>query len=113
MLYRKKKKKKKKKNTHTSAWKMLSPSHFIFALGILAEEIITSMAQTCYFPNGNESPRDTPCRAPTSSQESACCYKNDICLDNNLCLPQVRIHAMSMSNAVPKNMGNQKHSLTF
>lgn len=34
----------------------------------------------------------TPCRAPTAEQESACCYADDICLDNHLCLTQVLVH---------------------
>lgn len=45
-------------------------------------------AQTCYFPDGSESPRDTPCRAASSGQASACCAYFDICLDNSLCLAQ-------------------------
>lgn len=76
---------------------MLIPSDFVFVLCILAIEITTSTAQTCYFPNGEESARDTPCRAPTSGQDSACCYRGDICLDNNLCLPQVRIPGTKFS----------------
>lgn len=45
-------------------------------------------AQTCYFPDGSQSSRDTPCRTPSPGQASACCAYFDICLDNSLCLAQ-------------------------
>ena len=54
----------------------------------LLEKAVTVGAQTCYFPDGSVAGRDTPCRAPTSDQASACCAYSDICLDNNLCLGQ-------------------------
>ena len=46
-------------------------------------------APTCYFPDGSQSPRDTPCHTPSVGDgASACCAYSDICLDNNLCLAQ-------------------------
>ena len=42
-------------------------------------------AQTCYFPDGSAATRDTPCRALSSNQASACCGYSDLCLDNGLC----------------------------
>ncbi|KAK7188650.1 uncharacterized protein CC84DRAFT_1161436 [Paraphaeosphaeria sporulosa] len=39
---------------------------------------------TCFFPNGNESPADTPCNP--DAEVSHCCYKNQACLSNGLCV---------------------------
>lgn len=55
---------------------------------------------------------------PASGQESACCYVHDICLDNNLCLPQVRVFGMDSSYLLPKidhkrYLGSQQHSPTL
>ena len=59
-----------------------------FAVCVL--EIVTmTAAQTCYFPDGSVGDRDTPCRATSHGQASACCAWFDICLDNSLCLSQV------------------------
>lgn len=54
----------------------------------LLEKAVTISAQTCFFPNGDVSSRDTPCRALPSDQASACCAYMDVCLDNGLCLAQ-------------------------
>ncbi|KAF2440264.1 hypothetical protein P171DRAFT_475773 [Karstenula rhodostoma CBS 690.94] len=39
---------------------------------------------TCFFPNGNASPADTPCNP--DAEVSHCCYKNQACLSNGLCV---------------------------
>ena len=59
----------------------------IFLL-LLTVQIQQTLTQTCYLPNRDVVPADTPCRAPTPGQASACCNRIDICLDNGLCLPQ-------------------------
>ena len=61
---------------------------FIIILVCSLEKATRVAAQTCYFPDGSPSPRDTPCRAPSSGQASPCCPYFDICLDNSLCLAQ-------------------------
>ena len=66
----------------------------MYALILIAISVCFSMkattinAQTCYFPDGSISPRDTPCRALSYGQASPCCAATDICLDNNYCLAQ-------------------------
>ena len=64
----------------------------IVSLYVLNNCISTAVAQKepiCYAPSGNPITDDSPCRASTPDQEfSACCNRNDICLDNHLCLPQ-------------------------
>ena len=45
-------------------------------------------AQTCYFPDGSQSYRDTPCGPSSANQASACCAYLDVCLNNGLCLSQ-------------------------
>ena len=52
------------------------------------EKVTTIGAQTCYFPDGSVADHNTPCRAPSANQASACCAYSDICLDNSLCLAQ-------------------------
>lgn len=66
----------------------MHPPIFILISACFLVQVITIRAQTCYFPDGSESPRDTPCRAPASGQASACCPYLDVCLDNSLCLAQ-------------------------
>ena len=66
----------------------------MYALSLIAISVCFSMkattirAQTCYFPDGSISYRDTPCRASSYGQASPCCAVMDICLDNALCLAQ-------------------------
>jgi hypothetical protein len=46
----------------------------------------TANAQTCYYPNGDPSPNDSPCLSGTGSSGSgACCPVDWQCLDNGLC----------------------------
>ena len=42
---------------------------------------VQAQAQTCYYPNGDTSPNDSPC----STQSGACCPLNWECLSNGLC----------------------------
>ena len=55
----------------------------------LITTVTTTAAQTCYYPNGEEAFKDTPCQTTQPGQTSACCASSAICLDNKLCLPQV------------------------
>jgi hypothetical protein len=41
-------------------------------------------AQTCYFPNGDEAPDDIPCD-PSGATTVACCGRESLCTQNNLC----------------------------
>ena len=58
-----------------------------FSFCIVAKVTMTA-AQTCYYPDGSVSERDTPCRATSQGQASECCAWLDVCLDNSLCLAQ-------------------------
>lgn len=54
---------------------------------VLVSALLTfssSALATCYFPNGQISPADTAC--DPSAIESSCCYKNQACLSNGLCV---------------------------
>lgn len=42
-----------------------------------------NVQSTCYFPNGRESPTDTPCNS--SGGHSTCCGRGYACLSNGLC----------------------------
>ena len=46
----------------------------------------TALAQICYHPNQNEAPGDTPCAPTSSNGASACCFPEDTCISNGLCL---------------------------
>ncbi len=60
----------------------------ILSVFILGNAVIAN-AQTCYYPDGSVSSRDTPCHSPSVGDgASACCGYPDICLSNGLCLSQ-------------------------
>ena len=62
---------------------------FLISLYVLFNTIAETTAQSgpsCYSPDRTLTEQDSPC--DLSSEESACCNRNDICLDNHLCLPQ-------------------------
>ena len=67
---------------------IMHPLLLVAALGSFLGNVKTIGAQTCYQPDGTEDPGDNPCRAPSSTQASACCGRSDLCLDNSLCLSQ-------------------------
>ena len=66
----------------------------MYALNLIVISVCFSMkattirAQTCYYPDGSVSHRDTPCRVLPYGQASPCCGATDICLDNDYCLAQ-------------------------
>ena len=61
-------------------------------------------AQTCYYPDGSISFRDTPCHSPSVGDgASACCGYPDICLDNGLCLSQSGAEIVSRGSCTDQN----------
>lgn len=63
--------------------------------------------QTCYFPDGSVSPRDTPCHSPSIGDgASACCASSDICLSNALCLGQTGAALISRGTCTDKTWQN-------
>ncbi|KAF2271176.1 hypothetical protein CC78DRAFT_528091 [Lojkania enalia] len=50
----------------------------------VAALVSSSLAQTCYFPNGNVVPSDTACNP--NALVSACCFDGQACLSNGLCV---------------------------
>ena len=46
----------------------------------------TALAQKCYLPSQDEAPRDTPCTPTSSNEASACCFPEEACISNGLCL---------------------------
>lgn len=57
--------------------------------GIYAVLRLSSTAfATCYFPNGNAVDSDTACNP--NALESACCFDNQACLSNGLCVSDPR-----------------------
>ena len=78
---------------------LLSIAFSFYVLG----KVTLAAAQTCYFPDGSLSGRDTPCRATSDGEASACCAWFDICLDNNLCLSQVVNEIVSRGSCTDKS----------
>ena len=64
------------------------PIAFVFCVLRKVKVTVTAL-KPCYFPDGSVGDRDTPCKASSRGQASACCAWFDICLDNSLCLSQV------------------------
>ena len=68
--------------------------HFGSSLGLLAL-CLTAAAQQCYWPNHKAvSDDDKPkkmiaCPAGADSSVSSCCYEEDYCMSNGLCLESV------------------------
>ena len=49
----------------------------------LAFLLLSRAAATCYFPDGDISPYDTPCNPLANA--SVCCFTGQACLSNELC----------------------------
>ncbi|KAF2476426.1 uncharacterized protein BDR25DRAFT_375363 [Lindgomyces ingoldianus] len=56
----------------------------LFGYTIILTLSYTALAQTCYFPNGDESGSDTACNP--NSLVSTCCFEGQACLSNGLCV---------------------------
>ena len=63
-----------------SIFKMHALARFATALACSA----TALAQQCYFPDGDKVASDTACNP--NALVSACCYDNQACLSNGLCV---------------------------
>lgn len=62
----------------TTASKMAS-SRFVLALALS----ITLVHAQCYYPDGQEAPRDVPCKP--DAEASACCAEGYICVSTGMC----------------------------
>ena len=66
--------------TKLTSFAVALPLTAAFLVAFLAS-CLQVQAQTCYYPNGDASPNDSPC----SIQDGACCPLNWECLSNGLC----------------------------
>ncbi len=55
---------------------------FLFLLLFVVHSTSAASARSCYFPDGNNATKDTPCKSATVS---TCCQEGATCLDNGLC----------------------------
>ncbi|KAJ4325467.1 hypothetical protein N0V94_000610 [Neodidymelliopsis sp. IMI 364377] len=75
----------------------------------------TVLAQKCYFPNGGEVASDTVCNP--NALVSACCYDNQACLSNGLCVSdphdpvKARLHRGTCTDASWKSGNCPRHCL--
>ncbi|KAJ4340223.1 hypothetical protein N0V95_007543 [Ascochyta clinopodiicola] len=75
----------------------------------------TVFAQKCFFPNGNEVTSDTACNP--NALVSACCYDNQACLSNGLCVSdphdpvKARLHRGTCTDADWKSGNCPRHCL--
>ena len=54
---------------------------------VYAFHLAALASATCYFPNGDVSPADVACESDAT--ESFCCFNDQACLSNKLCLVNV------------------------
>ena len=76
---------------------------YISQLGFLAFLFRPAWQLTCYFPNGDIAPNDTPC---TNETTSACCNEIDYCYDNGLCNSEFRLTRGSCTDKSWGGLGN-------
>ena len=76
---------------------------------------VTVLGQKCYFPNGGEVRSDTACNP--NALVSACCYDNQACLSNGLCVSdphdpvKARLHRGTCTDAAWKSGNCPRHCL--
>ena len=57
--------------------------------------LVVRAQQTCYSINGNPDTKMSPCNA--SAANSGCCYANEYCLTNGLCINQALVGGNRLS----------------
>lgn len=67
--------------------------------------LVAQAQQTCYSINGNPDTTMSPCNA--SAAHSGCCYANEYCLTNGLCINQALVggNRLSRVGCTDKNVG--------
>lgn len=58
-------------------------SRLVLVTGILSILLNSRVSASCYYPNGDLSPNDTPCQDDT--ENSLCCGQGYACLTNHIC----------------------------